>query len=150
MVGASKATKGPRLALHGGGRAEHRAARRRPFGLDLCGLSGLVGGTIRPGRDDGPRGRVAPDAPGLGASLERGAHRSVAAADETACLASGHRLAPGAVLWSAAPEPQRTVLRQAPPGDEAVSRLRLGLHCGLRPTLHAGALLGSPPRIEGH
>ena len=65
-------------------------------------------------------------------------------------VASGDRLAFDAVLRTVSAKPQRAVLRQAPPGDEAVSRLRLGLHCRVRPTVHAGSLVGSAARIDSH
>jgi len=34
-------------------------------------------------------------------------------------------------------------------GDHEVSRLRLGLHCGVRTAIHAGADLGATPRLDG-
>ena len=46
-------------------------------------------------------------------------------------------------------EPQRNLLRPAEAGDDEVSRLRLGLHRGVRTALHAGPDLGATPRIDG-
>ena len=60
-----------------------------------------------------------------GVAIEPSAHRSAAAADATAIVGSGHRLALATVLRAAADESQRTLLRRAQAGHDEVSRLRL-------------------------
>ena len=42
------------------------------------------------------------------------------------------------------------LLRQSEAGDEQVSRLRFGLHRGIRTTLYVGPDVGAAPRIDGH
>ena len=65
-------------------------------------------------------------------------------------LGGGDRLASGPVLRAAVQEPQRDLLRQSETGDKQVSRLCVGLHCGIWSPLYAGPDVGSSPRIDGH
>ncbi len=119
-----------------------------PIDLGFRRLPRLGQCALGPGGDDRLGGRLAQNAFRAGMALEPGAGRLFAAALEQALVAGGDRLAFDAVLRRASPEPQRTVLRQAPPGDEAVSRLCVGLHSRSRPAVHAGFELGASARIE--
>ena len=149
ILAEGQAGQGPRLAVHGPGGAQHRAAGGGAWHFRVRGLPRLGPGALRSGGDGRPVRRSAQDLAGVGAALERSAHRSAAATDAAAILGGGHRLAPAAVLRPAGTEPQRTLLRRAETRHDEVSRLRLGLHRGVRAPLHGGPDLGAAPRVDG-
>src|ERR1700694_4441241 len=138
------------MALQSRGCGECRPPRGGAFDLDSRRLSRSVACPQRSSGHECLDRWASQNTAGVGASLERSVDLRTSQANATALLESGYRLAPVAVLGRAAAEPQRVVLRQAAARDQEVSRLRLGLHCQLRPSLHAGADLGSSARIDGH
>src|SRR5438270_3878732 len=138
------------MALQSRGRGECRPPRGGALDLDSRRLSRFVGCPQRSSGHERLDRWASQNTAGARASLERSVDLRTAQANATAPLGSGYRLAPVAVLWRAAAEPQRAVLRQASARDEEVSCLCLGLHCQLRPSLYAGADLGSSARIDSH
>ena len=138
-----------RVEMHRRDRAGHHASRRRPLHFHQCGLPRLGQSTVRSGRDDGLGRRLAQDAAGLGTAVERRPDRPAAQTHAPSGVERCHRLALAALLRTALPKPQRTLLRPAQTGNDEVSRLRLGLHRGIRTALHVGPDLGATPRVDG-
>ena len=73
----------------------------------------------------------------LGTAVERRLDRPAAETHASSGVECRHRLALAALLRTAVAKPQRTLLRPAQAGNHEVSRLRLGLHRGIRTALHA-------------
>src|SRR5262245_46141596 len=144
---ASRSAESTRTRLHCGSGVEHRASRGGEDGVDLCGVPRHGQRAVQSSGLQRAGSRPAQDTLGIAAAPQRVAHQSFAGADATTGLASGHRLALGAVLRRTGVEPQRIVPLQSASGDHNVSRLRHGLHRGVRPTLHVGAELGAEARI---
>ena len=120
--------------------ALHLAERRLPR-LGPC--------TIRAGRAYRIGRRLVQNVDRFGTAIERRFDRPVAQTHAPSGMEHRHRLALAALLRRALPKPQRTLLRQTQTGNHEVSCLCLGLHRGTRTTLHVGADLGAPSRVDG-
>ena len=149
IVAQRETGQGSRLEMHRRGGVGHYAVRCLALYFGECRLPRFGQSAVRSGRDDRFGGRLAQDFAGLGATIEQRLERTAAASHATPGMERRHRLALAALLRTTVPKPQRTVLRPAQAGDREVSRLRLGLHCGIRTALHTGADLGATPRVDG-
>lgn len=150
MPAASEVGKRPRTALHRGGGAGGRASRRGTFDFGLRRLLRFGTRSLRTCDPDCLGRRTAQDVGRTGTSAQRGSGRLPAAPHAPSGLGGGDRLAPRSVLRATVQEPQRDLLRQSEAGDDQVSRLRFGLHRGIRTTLYVGPDVGAAPRIDGH
>jgi len=149
-VASRSAEEGAWANMHGRGRLEYCSAGGGTVDFDLCGLCRFGGWAERSGGLRCLGGGASQDAFGSRAAVERIVDERLAAQHATTRLARRDRLAPGAVLWEAAAQQERVVLRQAASGDEALSCLCDGLYRDAWAALHPGALLGSAARIDGH
>jgi len=149
MPAASEVGQGSRAALHRGGGAGDRASSHGAIDFHLGRVlrSGL--GSLQPCGPDGLGRWVAQDTGRAGTPTQRGPGRPSAASDASSGVGSSDRLAPGPVLREAAEKPERNLLRSAETGHDQVPRLRVGMHCGVRASLYAGADVGATARIDG-
>src|SRR5437867_7745813 len=149
-VAGGPTSQGPWLVVHRRGRVERGAARRGTHDFGAGGLPRFGQGAVAASGVRRSGRRLAANLAGSREASELGFAERLAAPLATTLVAGGHRLAPGPVLRSAAPKPQRDLLRQAAPGHHEISCLCHGVHRAVWATLHDRVDMGATPRIDGH